>query len=260
VGIFATILVAASVEAIHAWDLRAYRGVGPVCRIETSRRVVALSFDDGPDPAYTPEVLQLLLAQHAHATFFVTGEHATDFPQLVAHIVASGNELGNHTWSHPRLTSLSDDQAISQFDRTEKLLARYAAVHLARAPYGEIKATTLVALEAERIVPIHWSIALDHYVDSLDLSPQATATAVAAVVMPGDIILAHDAHDGGIDRDKAMATLRFLLPMLRSQGYQLVSVGMLLNEGIPVRAASRPWVWQSGFSCPQPDLSPPAGQ
>ena len=66
-------------------------------RVETDEPIVALTFDDGPDPTYTPQVLELLERYHVHATFFLVGEHARQYPELVAHIRAHGHEIGNHT-------------------------------------------------------------------------------------------------------------------------------------------------------------------
>ena len=96
------LLGAGAMQSVHALHLRAYRGVEPICRVQTPRQVVALSFDDGPDPRYTPAVLRLLSAQGDRATFFVVGERAALHPPLIGEILSSGNEIGNHTWSHAR--------------------------------------------------------------------------------------------------------------------------------------------------------------
>jgi hypothetical protein len=69
-------------------------------------------------------------------------------------------------------------------------------------------------------------------------------------VSPGDVILAHDARDGGIDRDRAVAALDLLLPLLRSNGFDIVTMSSLLAAGEPVLAVPRPWFWQNGFTCP----------
>ena len=96
------LLGAGAMQSVHALHLRAYRGVEPICRVQTPRQVVALSFDDGPDPRYTPAVLRLLSAQGDRATFFVVGERAALHQRLIGEILSSGNDLGNHTWSHAR--------------------------------------------------------------------------------------------------------------------------------------------------------------
>ena len=102
----ATILVFGITQAVHVWALRSYRDVSPICRVQTALPEVAMSFDDGPD--------QELAATQSTATFFVTGEHAAALPGLVDAIIASGNELGDHTWSHPDLTSLDEAEAFER--------------------------------------------------------------------------------------------------------------------------------------------------
>jgi peptidoglycan-N-acetylglucosamine deacetylase len=246
--LFALVPLLVVLQARHWWHLRAYEEVAPICRVQTETPIVALTFDDGPDPAYTPTVLELLATENAHATFFVIGERVVEHPDLVADIVRSRNELANHTWSHPRLASLSQQSAIADINRGASALENFPAAPLLRAPYGEISPDTLATVRQQGFTPVHWSVPLDHFLS--ESSPDDAAVAIAAAVSPGDIILAHDAHDGGIDRDDAIATLGELLPLLRSEGYQVVSVSTLLENGVPVLAEPRPWLWQTGFSCP----------
>lgn len=213
---------------------------------------MALTFDDGPDPAYTGNVLELLSRQSAHATFFVIGQHAEEYPDLTNAIVASGHELANHTWSHRRLASIPADEAIEEIDRGQESVSHFTQGVLIRAPYGEVKAETLLAIQSDGLIPVHWSVPLDHYVEELGGAPLDAARAIARDTMPGDIILAHDAHDGGIDRDHTIDAVRYLLPFLRTRGYSVVAVSTLLSAGTPVWAQARPWFWQSGFECSDP--------
>ena len=233
----------------HWWSIRAYDGVEPVCRVETQERIVALTFDDGPDPAHTPEVLELLAAQNAHATFFVIGERALEHPRLTMRIVRSDDELGNHTWSHQNLTLLSPKAALTEIERGEKALNSYSVGPLVRAPFGEIQPETLNAIRQQGLTAIHWSLAIDVYVRKLD-GAREIAAAIMADVSPGDVILAHDADDGGASRDEAVAALGALMSMLESNGYRMVSVSTLLDGRVPVLASPREWFWQSGFDCP----------
>jgi peptidoglycan/xylan/chitin deacetylase (PgdA/CDA1 family) len=242
---------AAGLQSFHGWRLQAYRGVEPICRVETTRKTVALSFDDGPDPVRTPAVLELLAAQGARATFFVVGQHAALEPSLLGDIVSSGNELGNHTWSHPRLSELSEVAALAEFRRTQGVLPAGGGPTLVRAPFGQARADTFADLWQTGMTPIHWSVAIDHYVGELDLAPEDAATTIAGEIRPGDILLAHDTGPG-IERDRAMETLHLLLPLLRARGFEVTTVSDLLTSGVPVRADPRPWVWQSGFTCPGP--------
>jgi peptidoglycan/xylan/chitin deacetylase (PgdA/CDA1 family) len=116
------------------------------------------------------------------------------------------------TWSHRRLASIPADEAIEEIDRRQESVSHFTPGVLIRAPYGEVKAETLLAIQSDGLIPVHWSVPLDHYVEELGLAPLDAARAIARDTMPGDIILAHDAHDGGIDRDHTIDTVRYLLP------------------------------------------------
>jgi peptidoglycan/xylan/chitin deacetylase (PgdA/CDA1 family) len=253
----AVCLLLASLEAAHLVRISAYEPQYlPVCRIGTARKFVSLTFDDGPDPAYSSRVIALLERYEGHGTFFVIGSRAKRYPALVAAESAAGMELGNHTWSHARLKELSTRQAVAQVERAEVVLSE-AGVRsgLFRAPFGDISADQSRALARSRLIPIHWSLAIDHYVGELGMSPSDAADSLARVVRGGDIILAHDARIGSgentEERIRAFETLVLLLPRLRASGFRFVPVGDLLSQGSRVRATPRPWFWQSGFSCPQ---------
>src|SRR5207344_2526972 len=111
----------------------------PICRVLTSSRAVALTFDDGPDPRYTGHVLALLAAQRMTASFFLTGEHASATPELVAAEIDADMEIGDHTWSHPHLSELDVGATAEEIGRTRDLLTGFGAdVGMFRAPFGEI--------------------------------------------------------------------------------------------------------------------------
>ncbi len=240
-------------EAIHVVAIRRYDSLAPICRVSTDRPVVALTFDDGPDPTLTNDVVALLGRYHDRATFFHVGSHAEAFPKLVREESAAGMELGNHTWTHPHLPALSTAEAAMEIERTQDELVGSTGVspQLFRAPFGLITPDELRSVEAMGLTPVHWSIPLDHYVDELALDPTQAAGQLLDDIRPGDIILAHDARDGGIDRSAAMAALRILLPALDRRGIDVTTVSELLSEGAPVRATPRLWFWQDGFSCPR---------
>jgi peptidoglycan-N-acetylglucosamine deacetylase len=239
------------VQIEHTRGARGRAAVAPICRVETRERVVALSFDDGPDPAYTQTILQALSASGVRATFFLTGEHAHAYPTLVVNESRAGMEIANHTWSHVRLTDVSLEKARSEIDRTNIALedATGARPRLFRAPYGDISAPELAMVANRGMTAVHWAIALDHYLGDLALDPTSAAHRVAQDVQRGDIILAHDARDGGIGRGPTMEAVGQLLPFLREHGYRVVTVGDLLDTGRPVRSVPHPWFWQSGFAC-----------
>ena len=251
------VLVLASLEAAHLVKMLAFESrYLPICRIETARRLVSLTFDDGPDPAYSSRAIALLERHDGHGTFFVIGSRAKRYPALLAAESDAGMELGNHTWSHVSLDGLSTSEAVAQVERTEVVLTEAGERSgLFRAPFGDISADQSRALARSRLLPIHWSLAVDNYVGELGMSPSDAADSLARVVRSGDIILAHDARIGSgenaEERRRAFETLELLLPRLRASGFRVVPVGELLTQGSKVRATPRPWFWQSGFTCPQ---------
>jgi peptidoglycan/xylan/chitin deacetylase (PgdA/CDA1 family) len=245
------ILLSAGVaQGRHFLRDEAYGSVALVCRVSTSEKLVALTFDDGPDPTYTPTVLRLLDQADAKATFFLIGQHAQAHPALVRDEVAAGMQVGDHTWSHPHLTALSTTAATSEIEQGRAALeaAGAGAIQLFRAPYGLITPQELTVVEGQGLTPVHWSLALDHWTNWADSS--AAARSVADEVRPGDIVLAHDARDGDIDRVSTMRIVQALLPLLQQRGYELVTVSELLAAGKHVDATPSPWFWQEGFTCP----------
>jgi peptidoglycan/xylan/chitin deacetylase (PgdA/CDA1 family) len=227
-----------------------YGSVALVCRVTTSERMVALTFDDGPDPTYTPTVLRLLAQADAKATFFLIGQHAQAQPALVRDEVAAGMQIGDHTWSHPHLTALSATAATSEVEHGRRALqaAGAGAIQLFRAPYGLITPEELAVVESQGLTTVHWSLALDRWTDWAD--PVAAARSIADEIRPGDIVLAHDARDGGIGRASTVRIVQALLPLLHQRGYELVTVSELLAAGKHVDATPSPWFWQEGFTCP----------
>lgn len=230
------------------------RGIhAPICRVDSASRVVALTFDDGPDPAYTSTILQALQVNGAKATFFLIGEHADAHLSLVPDESGAGMEIGNHTWSHLRLSEASFETARSEIERTTAALEDMtgAKPRLFRAPFGDATTEELAMVAQLGMTSVHWSIALDHYLGELGLGPRSAAHRLAGDLQGGDIILAHDARDGAIGREPTVRAIELLLPLLREAGYRVVTVGDLLNIGTSVRAVPRPWFWQRGFTCPR---------
>ena len=109
-------------------------------RCETTQPVIAITFDDGPDPVLTPRLLDLLKARGIHATFFMVGRNVSAFPDVVKRIVAEGHEVANHSWSHPMLTQLSQQSVESQMRRTHDAIVKACGVAplVYRPPYGAI--------------------------------------------------------------------------------------------------------------------------
>lgn len=175
-------------------------------------RTVALTFDDGPDPRWTPQVLDLLARHGAVATFCVLGENAARHPELVAEIVAAGMRLCDHSRSH------EVDPAAPEGDLAHDELVELAGtgVDWFRAPRGEWSESVQAAAGALGMRPLGWSV------DSRDWTRPGADAIVRQVqdhVRPGAVVLL---HDGGGPRGQTVEALEELLPWLAAQCYATV--------------------------------------
>ncbi|QDY80469.1 polysaccharide deacetylase family protein [Streptomyces qinzhouensis] len=190
------------------------------------RREIALTFDDGPDPAHTREVLDLLARYGVHATFFCVGLHVNALPDEVRRIVDAGHSLGNHTWSHPFLPDLTARQFRLQIDRTADAFDRAvgSVPTVFRPPYGCRTPEMLSELLAGGLTLALWDV------DSWDWAgpgPEKITRTVLDHVRPGSMILM---HDGGGDRRQGVEALPAVLEGLLEQDYRFVSADTLASR------------------------------
>ena len=184
-----------------------------------SRKAVALTFDDGPNPNTTPVALELLKKYNAKGTFFMVGKAVAGNEEIIKQVVAEGHQIGNHSWSHPLLTKISLEQAKSQINDTTEALKKASGqdVHIMRPPYGGINATIQAAVDQSFIL---WDV------DTLDWKNRNTASIMKEVrkARPGSIILMHDIHQTSID------ALPSVLQYLTEQGFELVTIDELMGD------------------------------
>jgi peptidoglycan/xylan/chitin deacetylase (PgdA/CDA1 family) len=199
----------------------------------TAAKAVALTFDDGPSPKYTPQVLDLLKQYGARATFFVIGQEVERFPDLLKAEVAAGSEVGNHGYHHLTLKSVSADQLTAEVQAAEQTLVSLTGAKptLYRLPGGKSDAASLRALTDMGYTIVMWSVDTRDYVYR---PPAAIVSQVEKEVRPGSIVIF---HDGGGNQQHTVDALRQLLPWFRDQGYQLVTVSQLLE--MPQAGTSR---------------------
>ncbi|MFI8230110.1 polysaccharide deacetylase family protein [Streptomyces sp. NPDC085900] len=189
----------------------------PFLRISGRGRTMVLTFDDGPDPRYTPHILDTLAEHDVRAMFFVCGEQADWNRDLLARMADEGHVVGNHTWSHPLLTRLSRSRIHSELQRTSKVIEEaYGERPLwFRAPYGAWN-RSVFQIEAELgMEPMAWTV------DTEDWTTPGTRVIVDHVedgAAPGVVVLSHDA---GGDRSQSVRALRRYLPHLLDSGYHL---------------------------------------
>ena len=188
--------------------------------------VVALTFDDGPTPYYSPGIISYLEQTHTPATFFVLGQYAQAYPWLVQREAADGFTIGIHTWNHPDMVSLTPSQRAWQLAATAQQLhtdlGANACLWLWRPPYGSYNSTIVAQAGTFGLTTIMWND------DPADWSQPGTMTIVNRVlanVQPGSIILL---HDGPAGRAQTLAALPYILAGLHQRGLTPVSLPQLL--------------------------------
>ncbi|MFH8798614.1 polysaccharide deacetylase family protein [Streptomyces sp. NPDC017936] len=189
----------------------------PLLRISGRGRTMVLTFDDGPDPGYTPDILDTLARYDVRAMFFVCGGLAAEHPHLLARMADEGHVVGNHTWSHPLLLRLSRRQIRSEMSRTCDVIedACGERPRWFRAPYGAWNRAVFQLGAELGMEALAWTV------DSLDWTTPGTRTIVDRVengAGPGVVVLSHDA---GGDRSQSVRALREYLPQLLDAGYHL---------------------------------------
>jgi len=195
----------------------------------TGSPVVALTFDDGPDGIYTPRVLDVLREYGVPATFFLIGQNARQYPEVVRRIAEEGHIIGNHTWSHPDLRRTAPISLAGEMKWTEFILEATTGLRttLMRPPYGAVNEETLKRLMELDYYILYWSV------DSRDWEQQCVDSILINTLLDtreGAVILLHSAG-GGQSRAATVEALPELIETLRMQGYRFVTVDKLL--GIP---------------------------
>lgn len=198
------------------------------------RKRIAFTFDDGPDPAWTPEILQVLKQEQAPGTFFLVGDQVQKYPALVRQEYQAGHLLGNHTFFHPNLQDISDSRLSMEINSTGRAIEAITrcGTKLFRAPYDIDTTPTLPAqLRPLRAVSEMGLIIAGVDIDSEDYARPGSDAIVRNVLKhlkpngPNIVLM----HDGGGDRSETVAALRKLLPLLRREGYQFVSIDQLMG-------------------------------
>ncbi|VBB05000.1 polysaccharide deacetylase [Lucifera butyrica] len=191
--------------------------------VPTSRKVVALTFDDGPLNTSTPKILQILREKGVKATFFVVGERVEKYPMLVRQEAAEGHEVGNHTYSHPKLRGLNRQEIDKEIEKNETLISQVAPrPTLFRPPEGKYSKTVLEDARERGYIIVLWSI------DTKDWRCPPVGDIVDSVlknVKPGSIILLHD----GKYPSPTPEAVDCIIDSLKSRGYEFVTVSELLQ-------------------------------
>lgn len=208
-------LSAESTKVFVPYDQVLNENVKPV---DKDKPMVALTFDDGPSKKYTSSILDALKEYNASATFFVLGSNAENAPELLQRMVLEGNEIGNHTFSHKQLTTLSKAGVEEEIQETRECIYQitHTYPHVLRPPYGSKNETVLQC--ANDALVVTWSLDTK---DWKDRDAKVIVERIMKEVKDGDIILMHDLY-----ATSAQAAC-IVIPKLQEAGYQLVTVSQL---------------------------------
>lgn len=187
-------------------------------------RRLALTFDDGPDPDWTPRVLATLRGHDVPATFFLRGDHLSRHAGVYAG--HEHHEFANHTWDHPDLGRFTYAQVVDQLGRTSNEIATVFGRRptLFRPPYGHVGGSSLLAAAEAGLTTVFWSSQMRE--GRCVAHPDAIVADIRAQVRPGHIVLAHDS--GSADRVITIDHLDAIIAGLHADGYELVTVSDLL--------------------------------
>jgi cellulose synthase/poly-beta-1,6-N-acetylglucosamine synthase-like glycosyltransferase/peptidoglycan/xylan/chitin deacetylase (PgdA/CDA1 family)/spore germination protein YaaH len=205
---------------------------------------IALSFDDGPDPKWTPKILDILKQKHATGTFMMIGEEAQENIGLMRRVAREGNEIGNHTYTHPDISEISVRQLELEVKLTERLFASKLGVQplYFRPPYDvdeepdtNDQAAPVVRIQQDGFTIIGNKIDTNDWDERIRKTPDEIAQSVLAQLevmktkpqFRGSVILL---HDGGGDRSVTVAALPVLIDTLRAHGYTIVPVSALIGK------------------------------
>ncbi|MGB8520231.1 MAG: polysaccharide deacetylase family protein [Candidatus Tumulicola sp.] len=207
-----------------------------------NQRVVALTYDDGPNPPYTDEILDVLRGERVHATFFVVGQAVQAYPQTVRREYRGGNAIGNHTWGHDHLVLYDSTGLRETLQRTDDAIFAATGAHtrIMRPPYGGRDWLVLGEVRRLGYTPVMWSVPLPN---DWEYPPAPVIAArVLRYVADGSIIDLHDGNRGILcskqrvashvcDRSRDVEATRLIVETLKRRGYRFVTIPELLEMG-----------------------------
>ena len=206
----------------------AVRAANPREALRNDGRAIAFTFDDGPDPEFTPQVLDVLAEHEARATFFVVGVRARRHPELVRRMIAEGHAVGSHTWSHPRPWTIGGLETLREYRGGRRAVEDVTGrpVRLFRPPKGYLNGRIALAALAARLEVWLWTL------DPEDWQPGVTADQLLKrldSVRPGEVVLLHDGLEDALapqaeDRSATVDALPRMIELARGRGLELVTL------------------------------------
>ncbi|WP_437228186.1 polysaccharide deacetylase family protein [Planctomicrobium sp. SH661] len=179
-------------------------------------QVLSLTFDDGPHPTGTPALLDVLSVNNVRATFFLLGERAQRYPELVREILAEGHEIGNHSWSHADFWKCTKTHLLVELSRCQHLLSEIAAepVHWMRPPYGHVSYTARAWARRNDSTVVLWDLLPPDYNPGSDVA--RLKSVYQRFIRPGSVVCL---HDNDVSQHVTPQLLRSLIPQAREAGW-----------------------------------------
>lgn len=219
------LVTALAVAAWAAFDIQRNFFLKATHQGNASDYLVALTFDDGPHPVYTQQVLELLDRHQVKASFFCIGKNATEHPEIVKQIHEAGHVVGNHSFTHaPTIDFYNKAKWLEELRQTDAAIAQAMSLRprFFRPPYGVTTPHLANAIRTSGHHVVGWRVR--PYDTMASRSPGHIAQTILKKVKSGAIILLHDSHD------RIIPVLEQLLPELHQRGYTLVTVAKLINQ------------------------------
>jgi polysaccharide deacetylase family sporulation protein PdaB len=199
-----------------------------VWEVDVRKKMVALTFDDGPSPTFTNKILDLLAKYNAKGTFFVMGKQAEQYPEIIQREYREGHEIGNHTYNHPEVNRMSYEALKKDLVRAHQVIFHIIGqdMKLFRPTSGFYNERIVKVAKLLNYKVVIWTWGQDSR-DWTKISGESIALRIIKTVKPGNIILFHD--QGG-DHSNTIKALEIILPVLKEQGYEFSTVSTLLQK------------------------------
>jgi polysaccharide deacetylase family sporulation protein PdaB len=196
--------------------------------VHTKKKWIAFTFDDGPHPRYTKQILDILHKHHAKATFFVVGKRAQQYPHLLKEMQNNGHEIANHTYHHPMMSQVNMEKLTKEIQLTDEVIHGITGKtpRLFRPPGGEYSEKVVQASKTGNHLVIMWSWTQDTK-DWSNPGTEKIVTNVCRNARPGNIVLF---HDFGRNRTQTVQAVEKIIQTLSQEGYKFVTVSELLSE------------------------------
>ncbi|QEZ69940.1 polysaccharide deacetylase family protein [Paraclostridium bifermentans] len=194
------------------------------------KKVIALTFDDGPDEDFTPQILDILKKNNAKATFFVVGQKVGWNPEIVKRAFDEGHEIGNHTFTHINVCNNSPEKLNSEIIKTQEIIKKVTGKEPTwfRPPYRAINESLFNLMKSKDMKVVLWSD-----FDARDWSNPGVGNIISTIeknAKNGSIVLLHDYNSIRNDKSQTIKALECIIPELQKQGYEFVTISDLVKE------------------------------